>query len=70
MNEEILEHINRRLDEALERGRRIVEDEELAAKVDELRVKTEDLIREHPIASIGVGLAVGFLIGRIFNEND
>ncbi len=70
MNEEILEHINRRLDEALERGRRIVEDEELAAKVDELRVKTEDLIRQHPLTSIGVGLAVGFLIGRIFNDND
>lgn len=70
MNEEILHNINRRLDDALDRGRKIVEDEELAEKIDELKIKTEALIREHPLKSIGIGFLAGYIIGKIFSEED
>jgi len=70
MNEEILQNINRRLDDALERGRRIVEDEELAERLDELRIRAEGLIREHPLKSVGIGLLAGYIIGKLFSEED
>lgn len=70
MNEEILQNLNRRLDDALDRGRKIVEDEELAERIDELKRKTEDLVRQHPLKSIGVGLLAGFIIGKLFSEED
>lgn len=70
MNEEILNNLNRRLDDALERGRKIVEDEELAKRVEELRIRTEALIRQHPFKSLGVGLLAGYIIGKLFSEQD
>lgn len=70
MNEEILHNINRRLDDALERGRQIVEDEELAERIDELKIRAEALIRKHPLKSVGVGLLAGYIIGKLFSEED
>lgn len=70
MNEEILQNLNHRLDEALEHGRRIVEDEELREKLDELKSKTESLIREHPLKSIAAGLLAGYIIGKILSSED
>ena len=69
MNEEILENLNKRLDEALERGRKIVEDEELAQKVDDLRIRAGHLIREHPVKSVALGLAAGFILGRLLTDD-
>ncbi|MDX1672885.1 MAG: hypothetical protein R3211_11125 [Balneolaceae bacterium] len=70
MNEEILQNINRRLDEALERGRRIVEDEDLVRQLEDLKQRTEKLIREHPLKSIAAGLLAGYLLGRILSSDD
>lgn len=70
MNEEILQNLNRRLDDALERGRKIVEDEELAERIEELRIRAETLIREHPLKSVGIGLLAGYVIGKLFSEED
>lgn len=69
MNEEMLQNINRRLDDALERGRKIVEDEELAEQIDELRIRAEALIRKHPLKSVGAGLLAGYIIGKLFRED-
>lgn len=70
MNEEILHNINRRLDDALERGRQIVEDEELAERIDELKIQAEALIRKHPLKSVGIGLLAGYILGKLFSEED
>ena len=67
MNEEILQHLNRRLDEALDRGRKIVEDEELAEQLDDLKRRSENLIRKHPLQSIGIGLLAGYILGKLFS---
>lgn len=70
MNEEILHNLNRRLDDALQRGRKIVEDEELAEQIEELKIRVEGLIRAHPLKSIGLGLLAGYIIGKIFSTED
>lgn len=70
MNEEILQNLNERLDNAVERGRVILEDEELQKRLDEIRYRTEDTIRRNPIKSVVLGLAVGFVISKIFTSED
>ena len=70
MNEEILENINRRLDNALEQGRRIVEKEELPEKFEDLKNRAETLVRKHPIKSVAAGLFAGYLIGKILSSDD
>lgn len=70
MNEEILENLNEELDQALERGRKMVEDEELAERIDELKIRAERLIRNHPVKSVAGGLLVGYLIGKILSSED
>lgn len=70
MNEEILQNLNRRLDEALDRGRRMVEDEELAQRIDELKDRAEHTIRKHPIRSVAAGLLAGYILGKLFSSDD
>jgi len=70
MDEEILENLNARLDNALERGRKIVEDEELARRIDELKERTEVLIRKHPVKSVAGGLLIGYILGKLLSSED
>lgn len=70
MNEEILQNLNERLDNAIERGRVILKDEELQVRLNELKHKTEDTIRQNPIKSVVFGLAVGFIASKIFTSED
>ncbi|HKK46505.1 MAG TPA: hypothetical protein VJ964_13355 [Balneolaceae bacterium] len=70
MDEEILENLNNRLDDALERGRRIVEDEELARQIDELKRRAEALIREHPVKSVAGGILIGYILGKLLSSED
>lgn len=70
MNEEIIQNLNERLDIAIERGREILESEELQLRLEELREKSESSIRKHPIKSVAIGLAVGFVVAKIFTSED
>ena len=70
MNEEILQNLNERLDSAIERGRVILEDEELQVRLNELKQRTEGTIRQNPIKSIVIGFAVGFIASKIFTSED
>lgn len=70
MNEEILENLNEELDNALDRGRKLVEDEELAERIDELKQRAEALIRKHPVKSVAGGLLLGYLLGKLLSSDD
>lgn len=70
MDEEILDNLNEELDNALDRGRQLVEDEELADRIDELRVRAEALIRKHPVKSVAGGLLIGYIFGKLLSSED
>jgi len=70
MDEEILQNINQSLDEALEKGRQAVQDEQLAERLDELKNQAENTIRRHPLKSIAAGLLAGYVLGKIFSSDD
>lgn len=70
MDEEILQNLNRSLDEALEKGRQAVKDEQMAERIDELKKQAESAIRRHPLKSIAAGLLTGYILGKIFSSDD
>ena len=70
MDEEILENLNERLDDALDHGRRIVEDEELVERVDHFKLRAENIIRKHPVKSVAGGLLAGYIIGKLLSSDD
>lgn len=70
MDEEILQNLNSRLDEALEKGRSVVKDEQLSERLEVLRQQAEQTIREHPIKSVAIGLLAGYIAGKIFSSED
>lgn len=70
MDEEILQNLNRRLDDALEKGRNVVKDEQLAERIDELKAQAEKTIRQHPLKSVAIGLLAGYIVGKIFSSDD
>lgn len=70
MNDEIINNINQRLDKAIDKGRDIVTDDELLARIDDLKERAEALVREHPIKSVVIGFSIGFLLSRLFGSDD
>lgn len=70
MDEKILENVNDRLDEAFERGRQLVKDEEFAERLEVLRLQAENTIRKHPVKSVAAGLLAGYLLGKLFSAED
>lgn len=70
MDEKILENVNDRLDDAFERGRQLVKDDEFAQRVETLRLQAENTIRKHPVKSVAAGLLAGYLLGKLFSAED
>lgn len=70
MDEEILENLNDRLDRALDRGRRIMNDEELIERLDELKHRAERLIRKYPVKSLAGGLLAGYILGKLLSSEE
>ena len=70
MNEEIIDNVNKRLDDAMERGRQMVDEEELAERLEELKQQAEVTVRRHPIKSVAAGLFAGYIIGKIFSSDE
>lgn len=70
MNEEIIQNLNERLDRTIDKGRSLLADEEIQVRLDEAKSKAEETIREHPVTSVLAGVAVGFLIAKMFRSDD
>lgn len=70
MDEEILENLNEELDNALDRGRQIVDDEEFSRRIEELKLRAENLIRKHPVKSVAGGLLIGYVVGKLLSSED
>jgi len=70
MNVKVIDNLNIQLDKAIEKGKQIVENEELLEKAEELKSLTETTIRKHPIRTVLIGVGIGYLLGKIFSSND
>jgi ElaB/YqjD/DUF883 family membrane-anchored ribosome-binding protein len=70
MNDEIVKNMTDKLDLALERGKQLIEDEEVQERIQDLKNVAEKTVRKHPIKSVLVGLTVGFLVGKALSGDD
>jgi ElaB/YqjD/DUF883 family membrane-anchored ribosome-binding protein len=70
MIDDIVTNIEATLTAAAKRGREFLEESELDTRIDELREKTERVVREHPYETIFIGAIVGMIIGRLFTRKD
>lgn len=70
MNDEIIKNLNDKLDLAIEKGKQLMEDEEIQKRLQDAKNIAEDTVRQHPIKSIIIGLAVGFLIGKALSGDE
>ncbi|TVQ02046.1 MAG: hypothetical protein EA359_12575 [Balneolaceae bacterium] len=65
MDENIINDLNDELEGVLEEGHSMLRNVEFEEKFNELKTETELLIRKHPISSVAIGVAIGYLIGKI-----
>lgn len=65
MNEDIMNDLNEELEGVIEEGYSYLQSEELQEKIQELKTESELLIRKHPIKSVLIGAATGYLLARL-----
>lgn len=63
-----LNAMNEELENILNEGRELLEDLDLEERIEELRTEAELLIRKHPIKSVLVSAAAGFLLARLLRR--
>ncbi len=61
----MINNISEELENAIEEGRSLLDCSNLEESIDELKTEAELLIRKNPIASVALGVAVGYVIGKI-----
>lgn len=57
--------INDELENALNEGQQLLDELDLQEKIDEIRTEAELLIRKHPLKSVLVGAAAGFILAKL-----
>jgi ElaB/YqjD/DUF883 family membrane-anchored ribosome-binding protein len=68
MEEDILNSLNKDLEDVIDEGRQLVESAELQERFIEMKTETELFIRKHPIQSVLAGALAGYIIGKIFKS--
>jgi len=65
MNTDMMNDLNEELEGVIEEGYSYLQSEELQEKIQELKTESELLIRKHPIKSVLIGAAAGYLFARL-----
>jgi|AntRauTorckE6833_2_1112554.scaffolds.fasta_scaffold18283_4 ElaB/YqjD/DUF883 family membrane-anchored ribosome-binding protein len=65
MNKSIINNLSEELENAIEGGYSILESVNLEERLDEFKTEAELLIRKNPIASVAIGVAIGYIFGKI-----
>lgn len=65
MEKNIINNLNEELENAIEEGRTLLDCSDVEERFDEIKTEAELLIRKNPIASVAIGVAVGYVIGKI-----
>jgi ElaB/YqjD/DUF883 family membrane-anchored ribosome-binding protein len=69
MAKQSIDSIGKIIVELGESGKSLINDPELQRKIHTVKTNAESVIRKHPIASIGVGILAGYLIGSLFRRD-
>jgi ElaB/YqjD/DUF883 family membrane-anchored ribosome-binding protein len=69
MLDEIVERVESTVMAMARQGNDFLKESELDVRIAEVKRKTEQLVREHPVQTLMVGAIAGYIIGRIFFRN-
>ena len=65
MEKSIINNLNEELENAIEEGRSLLDCTNIEEKIDEIKTEAELMIRKNPIASVAIGVAIGYVFGKI-----
>jgi ElaB/YqjD/DUF883 family membrane-anchored ribosome-binding protein len=68
MDEQIIGHLNQRLDRIIEQGRGMIDEEALKRSLETSSKQLQEQVRRYPFASMVVGFAAGFVLARLFSR--
>jgi len=69
MNKHTLHTLTSRLAELSEAARTYADNPELHKRISEIRDEAESLVRMHPVASVAIGVLVGYLLGKLLSKD-
>ncbi|MCA1801719.1 MAG: hypothetical protein LC662_04580 [Rhodothermaceae bacterium] len=61
-----MSQITEKIDQLGKKGAELLQDEELKARLNDLKGDVEGNIRKHPIVSILAAVATGYILGKLF----
>lgn len=70
MEDDIIDDLNREIDEATQEQDFAFDAERMAQRAEELLATSEDLIRRYPVQSVLIGFGVGYILGRLLGSDD
>lgn len=65
MGKSIINNLNDELENVIEKGNSTLDSIHLEERFEEIKTETELFIRKNPIASVAIGVAVGYIFGKI-----
>ena len=65
MEKSMINNLSEELENAIEEGRSLLDCSNIEERIDEIKTEAELLIRKNPLASVAIGVAVGYVFGKI-----
>ena len=65
MEKSIINNLNQELENVIEEGRSLLDNSNIEERFEEIKTEAELLIRKNPIASVAIGVAIGYVFGKI-----
>jgi hypothetical protein len=66
IREFFMSQITEKIDQLGKKGAELLQDEELKARLNDLKGDVEGNIRKHPIVSMLAAVAAGYILGKLF----
>lgn len=68
--DDVLNKLSEKLGELTRRGEELLKDEQVQEQLTKIKEGGKDMITKYPVGSIVAGVAIGFLLGKIFTNDD
>ncbi len=68
--DEVLNKLSEKLGELSQRGEELLKDEQVQEQIEKIKTGAKDFIDKYPVGTVIAGVAVGFLLGKLFTKDD
>jgi len=69
MLDEVVDRVESTILAIARQGSDFLKESELDVRISEVKRKTQELVKEHPVESMLVGVVIGYIVGRSFSRN-